>query len=82
MSFAHSLIRLNPFEGLCLTSEDLYAEQLYHRRNLHRHALFMHGYGIVQGLQVELEQKRKKYTAVINITNWHFDLSTNLSTTL
>jgi len=65
MSFAHSLIRLNPFEGLCLTSEDLHAEQLYHRRNLHRHALFMHGYGIVQGLQVELEQKRKKYTSVI-----------------
>jgi hypothetical protein len=65
MTFPHTLIRLNPFEGLCLTAEDLYAEQLYHRRNLHRHALFMHGYGIVQGLQVELEQKRKRYTAVI-----------------
>ena len=65
MTFPHTLIRLNPFEGLCLTAEDLYAEQLYHRRNLHRHALFLHGYGIVQGLQVELEQTRKKYTAVI-----------------
>jgi len=65
MSFPHSLIRLNPFEGLCLTAEDLFAEQLYHRRNLHRHSLFMHGYGIVQGLQVELEQRKKKYTAVI-----------------
>ena len=65
MSYPHTLVRLNPFEGLCLTADDLNAEQLYHRRTLHRHALMMHGYGIVQGLQVELEQKRKKYVAVI-----------------
>lgn len=65
MSFEHSLTRMNPFEGLCLTSGDLADEQLYHRRTLHRHALFLHGFGVVQGLQVELEQKKKKYTAVI-----------------
>ncbi|MEZ4239432.1 MAG: hypothetical protein R3F59_25400 [Myxococcota bacterium] len=65
MSFEHSLRRLNPFEGLCLTAQDLADEQLYHRRALNRHSLYMHGFGIVQGLQVELEQRKKKYTAVI-----------------
>jgi hypothetical protein len=65
MSFEHTLRRLNPFEGLCLTADDLRDEQLYHRRALNRHALYMHGFGIVQGLQVELEQRKKKYTAVI-----------------
>jgi hypothetical protein len=65
MSFEHTLVRLNPFEGLCLTPEDLKAEQIYHRHNLHRHSLFMHGYGIVQGLQVELEQQKKRYSAVL-----------------
>jgi len=63
--FQHTLVRLNPFEGLCLTARDLLAEQLYHRRSLQRHALFMNGYGVAQGLQVELEQKKKRYTAVI-----------------
>ena len=65
MSFEHTLRRLNPFEGLCLTAQDLEDDQLYHRRALHRHALFLHGFGVVQGLQVELEQRKKKYTAVI-----------------
>ncbi len=63
--FEHQLVRVKPFEGLCLTAADLLDEQLYHRRSLQRHALFMHGYGVVQGLQVELEHRKKKYTAVI-----------------
>lgn len=65
MSFEHTLRRLSPFAGLALTQDDLRDEQLYHRRTLHRHSLFLHGNGIVQGLQVELEQKKKKYAAVI-----------------
>lgn len=65
MSFQHKLARLNPYEGLCLTADDLAAEQLYNRRSLQRHALMMHSFGIAQGLQVELEQKKKKFTAVI-----------------
>jgi len=65
MGFEHTLTRLNPFEGLALTAGDLADEQIYHRRTLHRHSLFLHGYGIVQGLQVELEQRKKKYTAVV-----------------
>lgn len=59
------LSRLRPFEGLALTAQDLTDEQTYHRRNLHRHVLYMHGHGIVQGLQVELEQRREKYVAII-----------------
>ena len=59
------LSRLRPFEGLCLTAKDLGDEQLYHRRNLQRHVLYMHGHGIVQGLQVEIEQRKDKYVAVI-----------------
>lgn len=65
MTFPHTLRRMNPFEGLCLTSHDLADEQKYHRQALQRHSLFMHGFGIVQGLQVELEQKKKRYTAII-----------------
>lgn len=59
------LSRLRPFEGLCLTAKDLADEQAYHRRNLQRHVLYMHGHGIVQGLQVEIEQRKDKYVAVI-----------------
>lgn len=59
------LRRLLPFEGLCITARDLLDEQTYHRRNIQRHNLFLHGHGIVWGLQVELEQKRKNYVAVI-----------------
>ena len=44
------LQRLNPFEGLCLTAEDLSDEQSYHRQSLQIHRLRLHGYGIVQGL--------------------------------
>lgn len=61
----HILRRLRPFEGLCLTSKDLQDEQTYHRKSLHRHNLFLHGHGIVQGLQVELQQKKTRYNAII-----------------
>lgn len=59
------LRRLLPYEGLCITASDLLDDQYYHRRNLHRHNLFLHGFGIVQGLQVELEQKGQGYAAVL-----------------
>ncbi|MSQ03296.1 MAG: hypothetical protein EXR71_15625 [Myxococcales bacterium] len=59
------LSRLRAFEGLCLTAKDVGDEQSYHRRNLQRHVLHMHGHGIVQGLQVEIEQRKDKYVAVI-----------------
>jgi len=49
------LRRLRSFEGLCLTVDDIADEQRYHRDNLHRHNLFLHGHGLVQGLQVRLE---------------------------
>ena len=65
MSIDEPLRRLKPFEGLCLTAMDVMAEQTYHRRNLQRHNLYLHGHGIVQGLQVELQQKKKKYDAII-----------------
>jgi hypothetical protein len=64
MSF-EVMSRLLPFEGLCLTADDLAAEQGYHRRSLHRHAHYLHGWGIVQGLQVELQQSRRDYSAII-----------------
>ena len=61
----HNLIRLRPFEGLCLTATDLLDEQNYQKANRQRHNLYMHGHGIVQGLQVAIGQSRKKYNAVI-----------------
>ena len=65
MSVPAQLKRLNPFPGLAITADDLSDEQAYHRDALKRHALSLHGFGIVQGLQVELEQRKKKYTAVV-----------------
>ncbi len=65
MAFEQTLRRLNPFEGLCLTATDLLDEQVYHRRSLQRHSLFLHGFGVVQGLQVDLEQDKKRYIAII-----------------
>ena len=65
MSNDQLLRRLAPFEGLCLTSRDLLDEQTYHRKSLHRHNLYLHGHGIVQGLQVELEQRKSNYVAII-----------------
>ncbi len=62
---AFQLIRMRPFEGMALTAQDLGEEQLYHRRHLHRHSFYMHGHGVVQGLQVELDQRQGKYVAVI-----------------
>ncbi|MBL8614100.1 MAG: hypothetical protein JNM72_00680 [Deltaproteobacteria bacterium] len=59
------LRRLRPFEGLALTAQDFQDEQSYQRRNLHRHALYLHGHGIVQGLQVELQNNGEKYHAII-----------------
>lgn len=59
------LSRLRPFEGLALTARDLSDEQLYHRRNLQRHVLYMHGHGIVQGLQVEVLPAKDRYVAVL-----------------
>lgn len=59
------LSRLNPFEGLCLTSQDLLDEQTYHRQSLQQHHHNLHGYGIVHGLQVELSGKKKGYLATI-----------------
>jgi len=65
MKLEENLLRLAPFEGLTLTSSDLLDEQVYHRQSLHRHSLYLHGHGIVQGLQVELEQRKKGYVALI-----------------
>jgi hypothetical protein len=63
--FEQNLVRLQPFEGLALTARDLQDEQVYHRKSLHRHTLYLSGHGIVQGLQVELEKRKKKYVAII-----------------
>jgi hypothetical protein len=59
------LLRLIPFEGMCLTADDLMAEQAYHRRALERHARFLSGHGVVQGLSVELTQRLDRYVARI-----------------
>jgi hypothetical protein len=65
MKNAFELSRLNPFEGLCLTAGDLLHEQSYHRKNLQRHQVYLHGHGIVQGLQVELQQQKERYVSIV-----------------
>jgi hypothetical protein len=59
------LVRLQPFEGLCLTASDLLVEQAYHRRSLRRHARYLAGHGVVQGLSVELERRLDRYAATV-----------------
>ena len=61
-----NLKRLRYFEGLCLTAKDLEDEQRYHRQNRFRHNLNLHGYGIVQGLVVDIQQKSGSFYAAIN----------------
>jgi hypothetical protein len=65
MPFDEDLVRLRPFEGLCLTADDLLTEQRYHQRSLQRHARFLSGHGVVQGLGVEVEQQLDRYEARI-----------------
>ena len=60
-----NLQRIRPFEGLSLTAKDMQDEQSYHRQNLYRHILHLHGHGIVQGLTVELQQRKGGYVAII-----------------
>ena len=62
----NNLQRLRLFEGLCLTAQDLEADQRYHRENRFRHNLNLHGYGIVQGLVVDIQNRNETYYAVID----------------
>ena len=62
MSFQHKLVRLNPYEGLCLTADDLATDQLFHRRSLQRHALMMHSFGVG-----EVEASKRAMDAVTNL---------------
>jgi len=61
-----NLKRLRPFEGLCITAQDLASEQRYHRNNMARHSLNLNGYGIVQGLVVDIQHRNNSYYAVID----------------
>jgi len=48
----HGLKRNRFFSGRTLTAEDLQLEQQYFRDRLKRHNLALHGFGVVQGLEV------------------------------
>lgn len=65
MSVDEQLVRLASFEGLCLTHEDLATDQMYHRRALRRHARYVSGSGVVQGLSVELTRVEDRYQLVL-----------------
>ena len=56
---AHKLVsppRPRYFDGRVLTAEDFRAEQNYHREKLWLHNRMLHGYGIVSGLDVAIEE--------------------------
>lgn len=48
--------RVNFFDGMLLTGEDLRAEQDYNRRMRYLHNR-LHGYGVVEGLEVTADRK-------------------------
>ena len=47
-------VRPNFFAGRLLTADDLREEQEYHREKHRRHLQMLHGFGVVDGLQVEI----------------------------
>lgn len=49
------LTRVNFFDGMLLTGEDLRVEQEYHRRKQQLHNR-LHGYGTVEGLEVTVDR--------------------------
>lgn len=59
------LKRVNYFYGRLLTAEDFQAEQDYHRSRARRHNRFLHGIGVVSGLQVSVENSNAGSTIVV-----------------
>jgi hypothetical protein len=55
-SMAEPLTRVNFFDGMLLTGEDLRVEQDYLRRKQQLHNQ-IHGYGVVEGLDVTVDSK-------------------------
>ena len=47
-------VRLNFFPGRLLTADDLREEQEYHREKHRRHLQMLHGFGVVDGLEVAI----------------------------
>ena len=47
-------VRPNFFSGRLLTADDLREEQEYHREKHRRHLQMLHGFGVVDGLQVDV----------------------------
>jgi hypothetical protein len=47
-------VRPNYFQGRLLTAEDLREEQEYHREKHRRHLQMLHGFGVVDGLDVDV----------------------------
>jgi hypothetical protein len=65
---ANKLVQLrrpNYFAGKLLTAEDLRAEQEYNRERHWQHNRLLHGYGIVVGLEVGLEENEDGGTRVV-----------------
>lgn len=54
-----SLERLNYFTGQVLTVDDLNAEQDYFLARLRRHNRYLHGWGVVSGLTVSVNNSTK-----------------------
>ena len=49
------VVRPNYFVGKILTAADFQQEQEYHREKSRRHNRFLHGWGVVSGLDVHIE---------------------------
>jgi hypothetical protein len=59
-----TLTRNRFFAGRILTADDLEREQEYHRTKHRRHNRLLHGYGIVEGLEVTVESSASGGTTV------------------
>jgi hypothetical protein len=67
------LKRPNFYAGKLLTADDLRAEQEYQREKLWQHNRLLHGYGIVVGLEVGLQENDDGSTQVIVAPGYALD---------
>jgi hypothetical protein len=59
------LKRVNFFSGQLLTAEDFQTEQNYHREKNRRHNRLLHGYGVVSGLAVSLNEENGEWNVIV-----------------
>ncbi len=65
--------RVNYFDGRVLTADDFRAEQNYHREKMWLHNRMLHGYGIVSGLEVAVQENENDGAQIVLAPGYALD---------